>query len=583
MGGSGPCGDGILDASSSDDDSEDWGVEEYVGDRHFEAKSTACQESEQISWAHEHTGGPFAPARLLDLIPVSAHDPGCINLVERIQLEKNFRYVALSYCWGAVKPTVLTTTANLDSHKQGIKLSDLPQCLRDAVTVARSLDTRYLWIDALCIIQDDSDDWARESSTMWQLFQNAYITIAAAASESFEEGFLVSRRSESFELDFSSALNPQGVGKIALSTIPDPRRYLTDNSLELELNNCKWDTRGWVWQEQKLAKRLLIFGKQMIHFKCDHCTRSEDGSNAYVAAGPHGQGHLGSWTKSLEDYTPKSFTFMKDRLPAISGLSKQIHQNTMTRGGSPAEYLAGIWYCPNRRLQRETSSWQYQLFWRISTPCRSFNQMLEQLRCADPQTYTAPSWSWASRSGGIRWNPMYWVQPPDTGASASVFDAKIEDHHMNLTGPDPTGRVGPGSYLKLSGYMYRDPLDLSDLECIFPNSTRFFWWNEARYDGRQCLDISLDWDHSPARQEDNSLEREVRFFGLWTSRDRRRLYPNGHNYFNGLLLFQDKVSGLYFRVGVFGIKVFGETLGQASGERQLQNNARWDRHSVCIV
>lgn len=191
-------------ASNSDNESEAWQSEEYYSDCEIEANATACQGITQMSRICEYPNGTFVPARLLDLSPVSSHAPGCISLVERINLEDDVRYAALSYCWGDVKPTVLTTRANLDNHKKGIKLLALPQCLRDAVTVARSLQIQYLWIDALCIIQDDRDDWARESATMSQLFQNAYITIAAAASESFDEGFLTPRPPfEGLDVDFS--------------------------------------------------------------------------------------------------------------------------------------------------------------------------------------------------------------------------------------------------------------------------------------------------------------------------------------------------------------------------------------------
>ncbi|KAG6365413.1 hypothetical protein INS49_007024 [Diaporthe citri] len=214
----GPCQEGTMEPY----DSDVCPSKQYDSDYQDEANATAGEGRTQMCQPAEHSGGAFLPTRLLDLFPVPAHTPGCISLVESIHLEKGLRYAALSYCWGNVKPTILTTKANLDSHQQSIKFSVLPQCLRDAVTVARSLEIRSLWIDALCIIQGDGDDWARESATMWQLFQNAYVTIAAAASESFDEGFLARRPFESFDVNFMSALNPQAVGTFTLSTIPDP-------------------------------------------------------------------------------------------------------------------------------------------------------------------------------------------------------------------------------------------------------------------------------------------------------------------------------------------------------------------------
>lgn len=313
-------------ASISEDDSDGWLAEESVCDSDFqdEADATTDEGRTQMSQSAEHTDGTFLPTRLLDLFPVPAHTAGCVRLVESIHLERGVRYAALSYCWGDFEPTVRTTQANLDSHQQNINFSALPQCLRDAVTVARGLEIRYLWIDALCIIQGDGDDWARESATMWQLFQNAYVTIAAAASESFDEGFLT-RRPETFHMNVWSALNRQAVGKFELSTISNPERWhIEDHPLPADLQACKWDTRGWVWQEQKLSKRLLVFGKQMIHFKCDHCMRSENENDVHHAERP-GEGCRISWAQWLEDYTPKHFTFLASRLRPVQANRPKLH------------------------------------------------------------------------------------------------------------------------------------------------------------------------------------------------------------------------------------------------------------------
>lgn len=578
----GLCRDETIEASEpaswSEDDSEAWSTEEYDSDCEVEANATTGIVRKDMSHSVENISGPFLPTRLLDLFPLPAHTPDFIRLVDSVHLEK-VRYAALSYCWGNFKPTVLTTKANLDSHQQNIKLSALPQCLRDAVTVARSLEIRYLWIDALCIIQGDADDWARESSTMCQLFQSAYITIAAAASESFDQGFLSRRPFQAFNIDFSSTLHPQTVGKITLSTIPDPdvgRKWAY--TLEIALEGCKWDTRGWVWQEQKLSKRLLVFGKQMIHFKCDHHARSENGDK--VLSDPPSQGHRGTWSKWLTNYTKKNFTFLQDKLPAISGLAKQIDQNSIMRGGGPAQYLAGIWYCSERRKPQKGSGWQHQLLWSLDAPDQSFQEMSEQFECTDPRTYTAPSWSWASRREGARWyfTSLYHDY---TNVCPSLFEAKIEDHQMNLTGPDPTGRVGPGSYLKLSGLLHRDPLDLSELKWRGPEPRTTKWYVSRGH--HKCLHINLDWNHSPSDQEDSLLDCEIRLFCLWRH---RKFYTDtrSDDEFNGLLLLRDSVTGLYFRVGTF--LVDASTMWSTRDKRkrsEWQRIERWERQFVYIL
>jgi len=64
----------------------------------------------------------------------------------------------LSYCWGK-DGHVVTTKKDLTQHMQAIDLQSLPTTLRDAVPITRLLGFRYLWIEALCIAQDDDEDW----------------------------------------------------------------------------------------------------------------------------------------------------------------------------------------------------------------------------------------------------------------------------------------------------------------------------------------------------------------------------------------------------------------------------------------
>lgn len=550
--------------SKSKDDADLWLSLVYDSDYQHKANATAGQGRTHMIQSADHSGGPFLPTRLLDLFPVPVHTPGCIRLVESIHLEKSVRYAALSYCWGDVKPTCVTTKANFESHQQNITFSALPQCLRDAVTVARGLEIRYLWIDALCIIQGDGDDWARESAMMWQLFSNAYVTIAAAASESFDDGFLTRQPFEAFNMNISSALNPQAVGKFALTTAPDLVQwarasvpgYDEHRDLKAEMQACKWDTRGWVWQEKKLSRRLLIFGKQMIRLKCEHYTRYERGGRTrYSSPGACRE----FWTDWLEDYTPKHFTFLQDKLPAVSGLAKQMDQGSIVRGEGSAQYLAGIWFYSERRQPQD--GWHQQLFWAIHHPGQSFQEMLKQLKCTDPRTYTAPSWSWASRGEGALWvSPEVRIR---TNVCPSRFEAEIEDHQMNLTGPDPTGRVGPGSYLKLSGLLHPDPLDLSAFQKA-PGDYIRGWTISSE---TTFLDIGPDWNYSPTDQEESLLGCDIRLFGLW-----RAVWARfDTDELKGLLLLRDSESGLYLRVGSF----------RMGGEGQSYE--RWERQSIYIL
>jgi hypothetical protein len=104
------------------------------------------------------TGENELPTRVIDI-----SDPGSIRLVEtNLSMGK---YVCLSHCWGGYQP-LRTTQETLQSHLKAIPWAGFPKTYQDAIVFTRFLGVKYLWIDSLCIIQDDLDDWARESASI---------------------------------------------------------------------------------------------------------------------------------------------------------------------------------------------------------------------------------------------------------------------------------------------------------------------------------------------------------------------------------------------------------------------------------
>lgn len=136
---------------------------------------------------NEHDGceseDDFLPSRVLD---VEVEPKDNVRLVE-CSAETKGRYISLSHSWGVLK-TLRTTRVSYKNHAAGISLDSLPRTFLDAVVISRYLGIRYLWIDSLCIIQDDEDDWARESGRMKDVYSNAYLVVAANHANSSEEG-----------------------------------------------------------------------------------------------------------------------------------------------------------------------------------------------------------------------------------------------------------------------------------------------------------------------------------------------------------------------------------------------------------
>src|SRR4051812_22912357 len=82
----------------------------------------------------------------------------------------------------------MTTRANLEKNKGRILLNTLPRIFREAVLFVRKLNIRYLWIDTLCIIPEDAEDWDKEASQMADIYRNSYLTICAAYSSNCDGG-----------------------------------------------------------------------------------------------------------------------------------------------------------------------------------------------------------------------------------------------------------------------------------------------------------------------------------------------------------------------------------------------------------
>jgi len=215
------------------------------------------------------------PSRLIDI--GSSEDPSNPRLIDSKGMSG--RYIALSYCWGQPSssnpPNITTTPTNLTQMSQGIAEASLPSTVRDAIFVARSLEVRYIWIDALCILQGPSpearQDWLLESGRMADVYQNAYVTLAAANSDSVHAGFLHDRCPSGpsrINLSFkrSKDYHPHSIF-LGFPEVDYGSDFLDDPITE----------RGWTFQERLLSTRLLVFGTREFGWECQEAAEHECG------------------------------------------------------------------------------------------------------------------------------------------------------------------------------------------------------------------------------------------------------------------------------------------------------------------
>jgi len=154
--------------------------------------------------------------------------------------------MALSYCWGQARhERSLTTESNIDARFHGFPIDDLSRTLQDAILTTRALGINYIWIDAICTVQGNPDDWAREASKMGEIYNHAYLTLAPVISESARDGFLQDRQpcfKASLEFNFHELQSIRAHPETS-KTGTIHFRYPPETGIENHLSTCKWTTR----------------------------------------------------------------------------------------------------------------------------------------------------------------------------------------------------------------------------------------------------------------------------------------------------------------------------------------------------
>ncbi|OTB06245.1 hypothetical protein M426DRAFT_9735 [Hypoxylon sp. CI-4A] len=309
------------------------------------------------------------------------------------------RYTALSYCWGGFEDAqsqFKTEVGTLENRMAGFYSWEASPCLRDAIKVTRTLGIPFIWIDALCIIQGDRDDWAIQCEQMAFVYQHAVITICTPASSGCRQGFL-ERQHPAVEVNFHSKINKDIRGSYKIRHIGSPS-YDGYEYVACDLSESAWSKRAWTFQEYAMSKRLVAFGAANLHYhergrmhvegdtECDNFVLSMDMANLLSHPGDDSERDV--WlTDILPNFTRRLLTNPTDKLPALSGIAKLV------MGNGADGYFAGI---RESELVRD-------LFWSPSGGNWSYkledrNLVLERLLRGQ---LIAPSFSWASRSEHI--------------------------------------------------------------------------------------------------------------------------------------------------------------------------------------
>lgn len=474
------------------------------------------------------------PTRVLDL--GSKEMTGTVRLVETEETSTlPARYACLSHCWGGkIAETGMATTETLKSMKAGILIETLPRSFQDAVQITKRLGLQYLWIDFMCILQDDDSDWDRESSRMASIYQGAFITIGATCSRNSTEGFIRS-------------LNPDYTSSLASS------KYRTVDGRPFDLYVRKGvphftgdDTtahpllgRAWIYQEFLLSPRFLHFAEEELVWECNENSSCQCMSlpNFVEALSSHywRPGAKNSYSKLIHSKDPRSLaecwrsvvgrynqlalTFEGDRFRAIAGIADQLSAagTKLSQGAlSLGRYIEGLW---------ENSI--------VEDLCWSTSILSPIARRANRVEWRAPTWSWASVQDLSSEIDLEFARNKTNKRFAEVLEFGYTNH--------------PSACQKYVRYNYiRLKLHSTWEITLNKESDQYYgltWWLLKPEEGELPMGIFPDYSWDNPTDED--------YIGLG-SKAVCGLLLSSNNVGAGLLLVQvDAENGFYRRIGTF--------------------------------
>jgi hypothetical protein len=387
--------------------------------------SHACDKSQERDGPGLSTLGPtmatpntaLLPTRLvhIELLGVQLK----ARLVESKDLEDPIEYYTLSHCWGIV-PFLTLRRHNYRSFKRDIHISRLSKTFQDSLIAAHRLGFQYVWIDSLCIIRKDPDDWGREANMMSSVYAGSSLNLPATSSCDGSGGLFFNRRLSTVRscyvklpsLGFNSfSCNPGGYNIVVF--IKPPRR-------EKEIDDSPLAQRGWVFQERFLAPRTLHSGASQRFWECkrgivcetipreqaflsntsiwfEHMLNGQDLFRAVPQA---------TWGNIIRAYSKALLTREEDKIVALTGIAKYFYVLMND------EYLARLW----------RKGLEGQLLWSVKRrKACSEDKIPEPTR---PTHYRALTWSWASVDGHIC--PGSWNTLPCENMPIRILNTKID-------------------------------------------------------------------------------------------------------------------------------------------------------------
>ena len=309
-----------------------------------------------------------------DAIYLISVSEGCL-----VQAKAEDKYVALSYVWGSLSGGLKCTLAKLDSLRSKGSLKEkhdsqrLPGTIQRAMKFTSQLGFDLLWVDCLCIIQDDPVHSATQINNMSSIYSNACLTICAADGNDADSGLR----------GVAGSSKRRDIQQEILSFADGPA---TTEWVKRMHGRAVYDERGWTFQESVLSRRVIVFTEHGLEWRCQETAAQEQDHHIRETASTYSDLSLAredtkwaclkKWDNLLSAYLSRKLTYDNDILRAFSGICSAL-AGSMSGGflyGLPQEFFdVSLLWIPTEYLVRRK----------------------------DPN-HNFPSWSWCGWVGGIQ-------------------------------------------------------------------------------------------------------------------------------------------------------------------------------------
>lgn len=360
------------------------------------------------------------------------------------------RYMTLSHCWGKVIPPRLTRKT-VDAWHERLPDEELPQTFRDAIWLTRELGERFLWIDSLCIVQDDPAELQTQIGLMGAIFEESFCTIAAVdakgsdGAQASDSGLFISGpdnvKIAKFQVevtasgednnDHQHADTAEELCEVRLQEAPKPAY-----PFPLRLEAKAWHSRGWVFQERELSRRCIFFTEDDLGWRCNRYWETEqtgvperrwhrgdynmDSSTAYGGVSYDSEFNLRkTWQNAVNKYSRTKLTFDSDKHNALMGFEERL----TTRFGHV--FHNGIVDFG----QNENTL--CQLLW------------IPEVSRGELNSIRFPSWSWMNVKGSAKWAHSEYLIYPELLAQVKFGDPESDGmQDLHLSGTSQNVRIG---------------------------------------------------------------------------------------------------------------------------------------------